>query len=374
MFPTSPEEVFVTALKDQWQQQRQQRQQQLAQRQQQVRQMLAVFQQERQLKAEQLRDNLSLLQIERQHETHQFLTRVNQQRQIEAEYLTVLLSNFSLTLRSQTADFLTAKAADRSLMTQQLSQDLSHFRSQLNASVAALRTVLQTRVQSLQAETQTLLSASNRYRVRMRRQQVRDLSSFVVALQTQVQDYLVELELLRQERAQQLHHRLQQSHDRRLSDINALFQQLAEFRAELQRDRAALSRLVWGDAVDQPMAVEPQVDRLVGDRINSLPSDSQPICQSQILQSSVPSSTGSDAPTEILERVIPSLNIQSNSAQLEQVIYNYIYQAQGARLSEIESALGVNRFQSVDALRALIRRGLITQRDRIYLIQEEVRL
>jgi hypothetical protein len=364
----------VTALKDQWQQQRQQRQQQLAQRQQQVRQMLAVFQQERQLKAEQLRDNLSLLQIERQHETHQFLTRVNQQRQIEAEYLTVLLSNFSLTLRSQTADFLTAKAADRSLMTQQLSQDLSHFRSQLNASVAALRTVLQTRVQSLQAETQTLLSASNRYRVRMRRQQVRDLSSFVVALQTQVQDYLVELELLRQERAQQLHHRLQQSHDRRLSDINALFQQLAEFRAELQRDRAALSRLVWGDAVDQPMAVEPQVDRLVGDRINSLPSDSQPICQSQILQSSVPSSTGSDAPTEILERVIPSLNIQSNSAQLEQVIYNYIYQAQGARLSEIESALGVNRFQSVDALRALIRRGLITQRDRIYLIQEEVRL
>jgi hypothetical protein len=55
-------------------------------------------------------------------------------------------------------------------------------------------------------------------------------------------------------------------------------------------------------------------------------------------------------------------------------IYDYIQKSQGARLTEIQSALGINRSQTVDGLRALIKQGLITQRDRIYLVQEDVSL
>jgi DNA-binding IclR family transcriptional regulator len=49
----------------------------------------------------------------------------------------------------------------------------------------------------------------------------------------------------------------------------------------------------------------------------------------------------------------------------------YIQTSQGARLTEIQSALGINRSETVDGLRALIRKNLITQRDRIYLVQED---
>jgi predicted transcriptional regulator len=40
-------------------------------------------------------------------------------------------------------------------------------------------------------------------------------------------------------------------------------------------------------------------------------------------------------------------------------------------LTEIESTLGINRFQAVDALRSLIQKELIVQKDRTYRIQEE---
>ena len=56
---------------------------------------------------------------------------------------------------------------------------------------------------------------------------------------------------------------------------------------------------------------------------------------------------------------------------LEEVVYNYLHLAQGARLSEIETELGINRFQAVDALRSLIQKDLVVKQDRTYLVQEE---
>jgi predicted transcriptional regulator len=66
--------------------------------------------------------------------------------------------------------------------------------------------------------------------------------------------------------------------------------------------------------------------------------------------------------------------LQQDNELLEQKIYSYIKQIEGARLTEIQSALGINRSQTVDSLRALIKQGLITQRDRVYLAQEEISL
>lgn len=62
--------------------------------------------------------------------------------------------------------------------------------------------------------------------------------------------------------------------------------------------------------------------------------------------------------------------LQRDAAQTEAAIHAYIHEIKGARLTEIETALGMNRFQAVDALRSLIKKGLVTQRDRTYLAQD----
>jgi len=62
--------------------------------------------------------------------------------------------------------------------------------------------------------------------------------------------------------------------------------------------------------------------------------------------------------------------LQRDAAQTEATIHAYILEIKGARLTEIETALGMNRFQAVDALRSLIKKGLVTQRDRTYLAQD----
>lgn len=55
----------------------------------------------------------------------------------------------------------------------------------------------------------------------------------------------------------------------------------------------------------------------------------------------------------------------------ETEIYQYLRHSQGARVSEIEETLKINRVQAVDGLRSLIKKGKIKQgNDRIFLIQE----
>ena len=54
----------------------------------------------------------------------------------------------------------------------------------------------------------------------------------------------------------------------------------------------------------------------------------------------------------------------------EKEVYTFLHNAEGGRLTQIETALNLNRFQAVDALRSLIKKGLITQRERVYLVQQ----
>jgi hypothetical protein len=361
----------VTTLQNLWQEQRQQRQQELAQRQQQVREILASFQQERQANASQLRDDLSLFQLELQQETQDFLARVSRQRQVQAEQISRLLRNFFKTLQTQTAQLLAEKAANRSAMARQLIQDLSRTRTELNISVALLRADLQEKLRSLQSQNHEFLGHRQQARTQARTQQIQELQAFVVSLQTQVQDCLIELELIRQDRRQQLQQFLQQDRDRRLAEVNALFQQLSEFRHELRHYRAELSNLVWnGSALPAPILQTPlvrspdqsAVSPFAAVQVRSIPTE----------VSSAVAQPDAALPIPVIETA--KLAQLENPAQLEEAIYNHIHQQNGSRLNEIESALGINRFQAVDTLRSLIKQGLITQRDRVYFIQEEISL
>ncbi len=62
-----------------------------------------------------------------------------------------------------------------------------------------------------------------------------------------------------------------------------------------------------------------------------------------------------------------------NQASLpEQVVYRYLQtHGQGARLPELESNLGISRLETIDALRALIRRELVIQNNKTYCVYQE---
>ncbi|MBE9177831.1 gas vesicle protein GvpN [Oculatella sp. LEGE 06141] len=61
----------------------------------------------------------------------------------------------------------------------------------------------------------------------------------------------------------------------------------------------------------------------------------------------------------------PAMTVAAEQVPHEQEVYNYLQQAQNARPSEIESALGISRFQAVNALHALTEKGLLTAQNSV---------
>jgi DNA-binding IclR family transcriptional regulator len=61
----------------------------------------------------------------------------------------------------------------------------------------------------------------------------------------------------------------------------------------------------------------------------------------------------------------------SNADTLRSKVQQYIQQAEGATLIEIEEVIGLSRVQTIDILRSLIKQGLLEQRDRQYFIRQQ---
>ncbi len=305
----------MVSLKASWQAQKNQRQQELVQRQQQVCESLAEYQHERQTKAAALRHDLNL---------------------------------FQQSLQQETQDFLVDLSLDHQLRSERVAQQLKSCHQERN----------QKQIQLMQ-----------------------NLTTYIASLKEQVQTYLVELELARQEQGQQVGQMLQESRDRRLAETAELFQQLSEFRAELKAYCNSLHETVWGES-----QLIQQLDPLKSDRATPQVLAQKPVAQvvQPIVQpaklpttniSSTPLVTAANIKAAAVAAQQPAQQtLQQDNALLEQKLYSYIKQIEGARLTEIQSALGINRSQTVDSLRALIKQGLITQRDRVYLAQEEVSL
>lgn len=426
----------MAALKDQWKEQRRQRQLELEQRQRDVREVLDGFQQERLTMSAQLRSELSAFQQAIQEETHSFLADAYQKRLANAKVVADALQAYKANLQDQVAQFLSVTSAERSLMSQELFQALEAFHASLSASVADLRLALQQRMQEIQLEVQVLQSDTQDMLVGFKDQRIKDqqrllaeLAAYVDGLRDDVHAYLSELELVRADRANQLWAMLQQSRDDRAAEMEALMAEFAEFRNYLQNYRQSLHNLVWGNgdasiemkpvspAVPQHKAVaapdrgfrprpvvaaQPKVRSIPLTPVASTPAAEQPkvvappkpeppkVEPPKVEEPApAPIAVAEEAPSieslETLSEVIPLPEVKAepveetrpelrDPAQLEMDIFKYIQALNGARLTEIESALSINRFQAVDALRSLIKKGNVTQRDRIYLIPEEVNL
>lgn len=325
------------SLKDSWQQQRRQRQQEVTQRQQTVYDSLTTIKQDRQLKAAQLRHELNVFR--------ETLVSESTARRTE-------LQQYCQRLHGETQAFLTAAGDRRRAQATQLAQELELF------------------VQVLRQQTTAFLAAAQAERTVAAQQLAQALVTFVDDLRSDVQSYLIELEAVRQQRAMQLSQTLIESRAKREAETQELFQRLAVFRTELRRFSQDLHHTVWGGS--EVLNEVPSVKTPVA---QPSPKGTKPIGRVSVLPDgtvAVTSAVGAFQNVSAVAIVPPAKTVKTAPHETiahETKVYDHIQQVQGARLTEIEAALGLTRFQAVDALRSLIKKGAITQRDRIYLSQ-----
>lgn len=334
------------ALKDEWQRSRLGRQQVVQERQQQVQTTLSRWQQERQNQALDDQESRQGFVASLQQQTQDLLADHQQQRLWVAQEQREQLENFIEQLSQEVGEFLVQTSEERSQVAAQLHQQLSEFREDLEYRVT------------------DLLANYQQQRLEAREPLLEDLGIFRQTLSREVEDYLTELDLLHQQMAAQLKQQLQQSRRERQDAVQTLFEDLGVFRAELQDYHLKLQQTVWGNSHRQPRkSITPP--RSV--------SPKKPIISHKTPPSSKPplKPKTPGKPQAIPHSIKPQPTVTPSAPQPatpEQRVYQYIQTHQnGARLAEIEQALGINRVQTVDAIRVLLQRGQITQRDRVYI-------
>ncbi|MEJ6479872.1 gas vesicle protein GvpC [Nostoc punctiforme UO1] len=184
-----------------------------------------------------------------------------------------------------------------------------------------------------------------------------ELSSFVTSLHNdrnlqkqQFQQEIVERQLEILQIKTDVCQRQQEYRQQRAAKAQALFQNLQNFRAILHNN-------VWDDRTHE-QAVSPtpaKEEKLVA----TVPKWS--ISRSAI------KATGFRASVNSMTKKVPALNADTAKSKVQQ----YIQQAEGATLIEIEEVIGLSRVQTIDILRSLIKQGILEQRDRQYFIRQQ---
>lgn len=243
------------------------------------------------------------------------LAQLNQQRQAEARCTSAMLKEFDAELRETVADVRTQNQHE-------------------------LQTT-QKYVADLQAVTQQGLAQLKLARIEQQGHQRRKLAKYVDELEECVSEYLSDVSETRQAAAvvdQAKRHR-----DRAL-----LANQVQELRSDFEADAQArrtfhteLRQAVWGEATE----TTPTAD----------------------IHSANHHANGRSPAPDRKRSVSTKLDVL-----VERAVYEYLQtHLSGARLSDIEAAVGISRLQTVDALQALLQKGLILQKDRTYRLLEE---
>ncbi|RCJ38736.1 gas vesicle protein GvpC [Nostoc minutum NIES-26] len=184
-----------------------------------------------------------------------------------------------------------------------------------------------------------------------------ELSSCVTSLhnnrklqQQQFQQEIVERQLEILQIKTDVWQRQQEYRQQRAAKAQALFQNLQNFRAILHKN-------VWGDSSHE-QAVSPtpaKKEKLVA----TVPKWS--ISRSAI------KATGFRPSANTIPKKVPALNADTVKSKVLQ----YIQQAEGATLIEIEEVIGLSRVETIDILRSSIKQGVLEQRDRQYFIRQQ---
>ncbi|GAB4302142.1 MAG: hypothetical protein Fur0025_42770 [Oscillatoriaceae cyanobacterium] len=280
------------------------------------------------------------LTTERHEAIGDFLRDTASRRYRQGQQQAQQLADFAQTLAQKTAQFLAATQADRSLMAEQLAADLADFHAQLKTTVATNRL--------------SWLQQHAAMRVELKQ----DLAAFVSELQADVREYLQELELLAEARGRQLRQDLQVSRSDRQATMRELQAQLEALKLNLRQYAQNLRQEVWGSALSvatPPVATAPA-----------------PTPAKTVAPPPPPPKTVAPPLPSPPTPIPPGEKGAGTMIPHEAQVYAYIKDTQGARLREIEDSLQLNRVQTVDALRSLMKKELIAQRDRLYVPVDKI--
>jgi len=332
----------VAALRNEWEAARKARQQAVIQRREAVLEDLNRCQQVREQEAAVMRQTLAENYASIQAETNLYLAQVEQQRRTIAKQTAAELEAFAAELRETVVEL---RAANRDAMI-----DVTE------------------RVAELKQVTREVLAGHQRDRAVMRSRQQQTLAEYVAELEATVADYLVEIAENRQALA--VVDQAQRHRDRAAltEEVAAMRDDFTLYRQQLRDFRDRLRQSVWGDAVPiaQPSTQLQAASPTRKSTSRKPRAKAQPTPASEAQPAA--SANGAQATAAVAKKSAPA----KVAIPTEEAVFDYLQAHQdGARLTEIESTLGINRFQAVDALRSLIQKELIIQKDRTYRIQEE---
>jgi len=386
----------VTALYDQWQAARQQRQDEVLDRRDQVDADLERCQSDRLAYAVQLRHNLAEIVADLQAETQLWLGQIAAQRQAKIPAMRQSLQQYAQNLERETqtklAHLHNQREADTAALHQRLQQDCEAMQdavSDLRLDIVQDLKKIRQRVKAIKQETAVMQAGHRQERAMMRSELMPQLAEYVDDLQAEVQESLSEVAMLRQQAAAAQQAQRQQDREALADSVDNLFDQLAAFRADLQAQRQALTESVWGGGAAVVPAPAPAARRPRWHQAGSAkptaapkakamptPAATKPVAKAQPAakpQAAQPRAAAK--PTKPVAQPEPeavvSTPTKATTPPLDEVVYNYLHLSPGARLTEIESELGINRFQAVDALRSLMEKDLIVKDNRTYHVQEE---
>lgn len=327
----------MAALRDAWRAAREVRQQEVVKRREEVQTNLQDYQQIRSQNAAEMRQVLAENYAAIQAETHLFLAQVQQRRQAQAKRTAIALREFDAELRETVAAIRTG------------------YRKQMQ--------MIKQYVIDLQLKTQETLAEYPRDRAIMRGRQQQELAQFVAQLEVSVADYLKEVAEVRQMIAVEDQAQRHRDREALTAEVESLRAEFIDFRQQLKAFREDLRQSVWGDAELGPIA------SATAKKSPQATGNTQQSASSRKLSANAKSTSA-----KTTSKAPPSnqSNGSTSAIPIEEAVFDYLQtHSEGARLTEIESTLGINRFQAVDALRSLIQKELIVQKDRTYCIQEE---
>lgn len=312
--------------------------------------------------------------VHRRQQTRDELNRCHSQRLDESAQQRCLLLQQHTSRQVEVALCLEQLQHNRLLQAQQLHQALLDDHRELEATVSDLRLRLLQDLRPIQQQAADWRQQSQTRQALVRSQLLPALKASRIELQQSVTAALDTLTAARLAAQAPRQHQRQQARQ-------ALAANVADFRQACRRSAAALKLQIWG----QPAATAP----LTTDGAAKAPT--APIAPTQLaptapqppaaeaVATSLAAAAGLPALAQpqaaVLEPAAASLPVAAPTAPeptlLEEALYNFLHQRQGARLQEIEASLEISRFQAVDTLRSLIQKQLVSQADRIYHVQEE---
>lgn len=305
------------ALLDEWRRAGAQRRQEVRKRSSQVNSQLTQLQKERQAKGLQKKRELT--------EFREKLAQAEETRDRAEQQRSAVRKRLILNLQSETQTFLKNARDRRREQAQKMAKNLDEF------------------ARSLAEQTAQFLADAQTARATMAKNQAEDLRDFYTKLRITVA----------------ARRRLNQAQQALLK--NKLNRDLAEFRKDLQFDVSQYLHFCQEHRENGAIALRNQ---LWQERSNlSLEVWGYPSRQTNL---GAFLAKKAQTPTPPEPEIPAKKSAEPASVDWEEKVYQYIRQSQGARLAEIETALKLKRIQAVDILRALIQKGLISERDRTY--------